>query len=75
MATKQKLARERIGAILHKHNKKRFQAIAKDDGISFDTLSERTKPVASCETCGKPLELDLWQNLVCGFCGGWRVAK
>jgi DNA-directed RNA polymerase subunit RPC12/RpoP len=74
MATNQKLSRERIGAILHKHNKQAFK-IAKDDGISFDDLTERTKPIATCETCGKPLELDLWQQLVCGYCGGWRLSN
>jgi Zn finger protein HypA/HybF involved in hydrogenase expression len=75
MATKQKLNREAVAKALHETNKKQLKAISTHDGISFDTLTERTKPIATCETCGKPLELDLWKKLVCGFCGGWRVAK
>jgi Zn finger protein HypA/HybF involved in hydrogenase expression len=64
-----------IAKALHESNKKRFKAIERGEGISFDALTERTKSVATCERCGKPLELDLWQKLVCGYCVGWRVAK
>jgi rRNA maturation endonuclease Nob1 len=56
-----------------KMQRKALKTIGKDEGISFDALTERTKPVAKCEKCGKPLELDLWQHWVCGHCGGWRV--
>lgn len=61
-----------VAKAIHKWNKERFDP---SEGLSFDTLAEATKPVATCETCGKELELDLWQKLVCGYCLGWRVAK
>jgi Zn finger protein HypA/HybF involved in hydrogenase expression len=68
-------ASQSVANALHEQEKKRFRSIQAGEGISFDTLTERTKPQAACETCGKPLELDLWQKLVCGYCGGWRSEK
>jgi hypothetical protein len=61
-----------VAKALHETNKKQLKAIGTDEGISFDALTKRTKPVAMCDKCGKTLELDLWQNLVCGYCLGWR---
>jgi hypothetical protein len=66
MATKTKNTRAAIARSLHKWNKKRFSATAKD------TLETS---LGTCETCGNPLELDLFQKLCCGYCGGWRTAK
>jgi phage terminase large subunit-like protein len=68
-------ATQGVAKALHESNKKHFKVIGKDEGISFDDFTERTKPVATCEECGKPLELDLWQKLVCGYCLGWREPK
>jgi hypothetical protein len=61
-----------VAKAVHKWNKERFDP---GEGLAFDALTEQTQPVTTCETCGKPLELDLWQNLVCGYCLGWRVSK
>jgi Zn finger protein HypA/HybF involved in hydrogenase expression len=70
MANKQ-LNREVVAKALHESNKKRFRPIGKDETLSFDELEQEKL----CEKCGKPLELNLWQNWECGYCLGYRVPR
>lgn len=60
MARKQKLNRAAIAKSIHKWNKKRFSP----------KLSHGT-----CDKCDTPLELDLFQKVVCAYRGGWKVEK
>jgi hypothetical protein len=65
---KEKTAKDGIARALHQQNLKRYKPIQTNEGVGWDKLSEGK----TCPECGKDLEVNLWKQLVCGYCKGWR---